>query len=100
MTLVDQWSSGAEYRVVLTNGNTALNGWKVSFIPPSSAFGISSIWNSELAPMEGERMVAVNAQWNAELQPGQSLEIGFIASKPSNMDLTQTGPTDFTLCPL
>jgi len=88
---VDDWGTGFTGNLTITNtGASAIIGWTLSFI---FAVSISSIWNASIVSHPGSKYVIENASYNAIIQPGQSVTIGFNASpgKPPS------GPTDYVL---
>jgi hypothetical protein len=57
------------------------------------AVSISSVWNATLVSQSGSHYVIQDAGYNAVIQPGQSVTIGFNAS-PSH---PAAGPTNYVL---
>ena len=54
---------------------------------------ISSIWNASIVSQSGSQFTIQNAGYNAIIQPGQSVTIGFNASPGKPV----TGPTNYVL---
>jgi hypothetical protein len=90
---VNDWGSGFTGNITITNtGTTAIEGWTLSF---DFAVSISSIWNATLVSQNGALYTISDAGYNAVIQPGQSVTIGFNAS-PGNQT-AGTGPTNYVL---
>jgi alpha-L-arabinofuranosidase len=74
----NDWGSGFTGNLTLTNtGSSAINGWTLSF---DFVGTISSIWNASITSKSGNRYTIANASYNAVINPGQSVTIGFNAS--------------------
>ncbi|MGO9924208.1 MAG: cellulose binding domain-containing protein [Isosphaeraceae bacterium] len=88
---VNDWGSGFTGNITITNtGTTPIEGWTLSF---DFAVSISSIWNATLVSQIGAQYVISDAGYNAIIQPGQSVTIGFNAS-PGH---PSAGPTNYVL---
>lgn len=76
-----QWSNGftAAIRIKNTTAQT-LNGWSVNWQYPDTT-KVTSIWNAKLGGTNP--YTANNDTWNANIQPGQTVEFGFQGSKPA-----------------
>lgn len=76
-----QWSNGFTAAIRIKN-NTAqtLNGWSVNWQYPD-ATKVTGIWNAKLGG--NNPYTANNDTWNANIQPGQTVEFGFQGSKPA-----------------
>jgi endoglucanase len=75
----NQWNSGFVAKIVIRNTGTApINGWTVgwSFADGSK---VTSIWNATLTGTGPYSASALS--WNSQINPGQSAEFGFQASK-------------------
>lgn len=71
----NDWGSGFAGSIhIINNGDSPINGWQVSWSYDQNT--ISSIWNAHLSGS----YVASDMGWNSIIQPGQSLDIGFIGS--------------------
>jgi hypothetical protein len=74
----NDWGSGFTATVRITNtGTTVINGWTLSFTFPGTqrvANGWGAVW---VQPMGSATVTATNLGWNATIQPGASVSIGF-----------------------
>ena len=74
---IDQWTGGGQATFRLTNAsNRAVRGWRLDF---DWAGDITSLWNGDFT-RKGSRYRVVNAAYNEQLAPGQSVEFGCIVS--------------------
>lgn len=88
---VSDWGSGFTGSLTITNtGTSAITGWTLSF---DFAVSISSIWNATLVSQSGSQYVIQDAGYDATIQPGQSVTIGFNAS-PGH---PSAGPSNYVL---
>ena len=88
---VNDWGSGFTGNITITNtGTTPIIGRTLSF---NFAASISSIWNATLVSQIGSQYVISDAGYDAIIQPGQSVTIGFNAS-PGH---PTSGPTNYVL---
>ena len=93
---VNDWGSAFQGEATITNdGNTAIQGWTLSF---TSSFTISQVWNAKIVSSAGTRYTLANMGYNATINPGQSISFGFIASPggsamPSGSGITFNGGT-------
>ncbi|WP_431935534.1 glycosyl hydrolase family 18 protein [Micromonospora sp. RP3T] len=75
-TKVQDWGTGHEGRVTVTNGTGAsVNGWRIEFDLPSGT-SISSSWDADVT-RTGDHYVAVNKSWAGSLAPGASFNWGY-----------------------
>ncbi|WP_308367747.1 GDSL-type esterase/lipase family protein [Microbulbifer sp. TB1203] len=82
MTITNDWGSGFQAEVTVTNdGTTTLSNWTAEFDMPVE---IGSIWNGEVQSSDGEHFAIGPAGWNAEIAPGGSTSFGFTAT-PGNV---------------
>ncbi|MFE2617251.1 glycosyl hydrolase family 18 protein [Micromonospora chalcea] len=73
---VQDWGTGHEGRVTVTNGTSStVNGWRIEFTLPSGT-SISSSWDADIT-RSGDRYVAVNKSWASTLAPGASFSWGY-----------------------
>jgi hypothetical protein len=90
--LESQWPGGFNANVVLTNtGTVPINGWTLVF----SFLGdqqITELWNGSYT-QTGRQVTITNANYNASIQPGGTVTIGFNGTWVSSND---TNPTLFT----
>ncbi len=86
----DDWGTGFTGSLTLTNtGSSPISGWTLAF---DFVGTISSIWNASIMSQTGNQFSIVNASYNAVINPGQSVTIGFNAS-PGH----PTAPTNYML---
>jgi hypothetical protein len=88
---VSDWGSGFTGSLTITNtGTTPITGWTLSF---DFAVSISSIWNATLVSHNGSQYVIQDAGYDATIEPGQSVTIGFNAA-PGH---PSSGPSNYVL---
>jgi len=88
---VNDWGRGFTGSITITNtGTTTIDGWSLSF---DFAVSISSTWNATLVSHAGSHYVISDAGYDAIIQPGQSVTIGFNAA-PGHPSV---GPTNYVL---
>nr|WP_179816014.1 PHB depolymerase family esterase [Allostreptomyces psammosilenae] len=86
------WNTGLTASISVTNtGTTPVNGWSLRFTLPSGQT-ITSGWGATYAPSSGA-VTATNAAYNATINPGASVGIGYQAGHTGNT----ASPTGFTL---
>jgi chitin-binding protein len=77
----NQWNNGFTAVIrIKNNRTTAINGWSVNWAY-SDASRITNSWNITLSG--SNPYTAVNLGWNANIQPGQTVEFGFQGTKPN-----------------
>ncbi|MES2825262.1 MAG: cellulose-binding domain-containing protein, partial [Pseudomonadota bacterium] len=80
-TVVNQWGNGFQAGIKITNTNsTPINGWEVSW-RYSGDNRVGSSWNINFSGQNP--YTARNVSWNGSIQPGQSVEFGFVGTKGS-----------------
>lgn len=87
----NSWNTGFTGAVKITNTGTKPLTWTLGFAFPSGqqvTQGWSATWSQT-----GTTVTATGAAWNATIQPGQSVDIGFNGSHSG----TNTNPTSFTV---
>lgn len=87
----NSWNTGFTGAVKLTNTGTKPLTWTLGFTFSSGqqvTQGWSAVWSQT-----GTTVTATGAAWNATIQPGQSVDIGFNGSHNG----TNTNPTSFTV---
>ncbi|GAA3726627.1 endo-1,4-beta-xylanase [Spinactinospora alkalitolerans] len=88
----NEWNSGFTGQVSFThNGSSALDGWELQWTFPSGQ-QVTSGWSGEWS-QSGSTVTVSNASWNAAVQSGGSVSVGFNASHNGG----NTAPTAFTL---
>ncbi|GAA2107132.1 endo-1,4-beta-xylanase [Actinomadura alba] len=90
--VMNTWNNGFTTNITITNGgSSAINGWSLVFTLPSGQT-ITSGWNASYSPTSGQ-VTARNVGFNATINPGGSVGVGFQATHTGN-----TGrPSSFTL---
>lgn len=77
--LDSEWDTGFNGSITITNtSNTPINGWSLSLAYPGNN-RITNAWNAVLTG--GNPYSFSNLGWNALIQPGASIAIGFGGSK-------------------
>ncbi|GAB4002171.1 hypothetical protein GCM10029992_39660 [Glycomyces albus] len=80
--VVNDWGSGWQGNVSITAGQSAVNGWTLTWDWPSGQ-SISSSWNADITT-SGSTVTAGDVGWNAGVSAGQTREVfGFIGSGSS-----------------
>ncbi|MDN3354414.1 cellulose binding domain-containing protein [Actinomadura sp. DC4] len=75
---VSAWDGGYSAQYTLTNtGAEAIHGWNLQFDLPSGT-KVSSLWDGVYSA-GGTHVQVKNASWNADLGPGGSTVVGFVA---------------------
>jgi mannan endo-1,4-beta-mannosidase len=75
-----QWGNGFTAAIRVKNtGTQALNGWSVNW-QYNDGSKVTGSWNATLTGSNPYN--AKNLSWNANIQPGQTVEFGFQGSKP------------------
>jgi len=78
----NEWNTGFTGSVRITNtGTSSINGWSLG-MSYSDGTRITSSWNVNLSGSNPYN--ASNISWNGTIQPGQSVEFGFQATKGGN----------------
>lgn len=77
--VTNQWNNGFTAAIRITNtGTSPINGWNVSW-QYSGGDRLTSNWNANYSGTNPYS--ASNLSWNANIQPNQTVEIGFQGSK-------------------
>ena len=76
----DNWGTGFIGTMNVTAGQTALNGWTVSFNTPAE---ITNLWSGVISSHVGTAYVVTNADWNGQVSAGQTTSFGFQATTGS-----------------
>ncbi|BCB91611.1 PQQ-dependent sugar dehydrogenase [Phytohabitans suffuscus] len=86
------WGTGFQGTVQVTNtGTQPISGWTAGWTFPGTQ-RIGSAWNATVT-QTGAAVSARNADWNATIAPGATVEFGFLGTPGG----TQPPPTAFTL---
>lgn len=85
-------SNGFNGSITINNtGSTTINGWELVFTFPDGQT-LDSGWNGTWT-QQGEQVTVTNASWNATINAGSSISLGFNAYDNG----TNPNPTSFTL---
>jgi len=90
-TIVNQWPTGFQAAVNVTNNAAPLTSWTLAFQFPNSQ-QITNGWNAVWS-QSGPQVTAANAAWNGNLGTGQTANLGFVGTWSGSNDV----PTYFTL---
>ncbi|WP_422755303.1 glycosyl hydrolase family 18 protein [Micromonospora sp. WMMD708] len=83
------WGTGHEGRVTVTNGSSAsVSTWRIEFDLPSGTT-ISSFWDADVTS-SGNHYVAVKKSWAGPLAPGASFSWGYNGTGPYRAPLNCT----------
>ncbi|MFY1583215.1 glycosyl hydrolase family 18 protein [Micromonospora sp. WMMD734] len=83
------WGTGHEGRVTVTNGSSAsVSTWRIEFDLPSGTT-ISSFWDADVTS-SGNHYVAVKKSWAGPLAPGASFSWGYNGTGPYKAPLNCT----------
>lgn len=73
--IYDDWGSGCNGNMTITNNSdTTIEDWVLEFDFDAE---LISIWNAEIVSHEGAHYIIKNAQHNSNIEPGQSVSVGF-----------------------
>ncbi|MER7456530.1 glycosyl hydrolase family 18 protein [Micromonospora sp. NPDC126480] len=88
-TRVQDWGTGHETRVTVTNGSDAsVSTWRIEFDLPAGT-SISSFWDADVT-RSGNHYVAVKKSWAGPLAPGAAFSWGYNGSGPYRAPLNCT----------
>ncbi|SCL37594.1 chitinase family 18 [Micromonospora rhizosphaerae] len=80
-TKVQDWGTGHETKVTVTNGTSAsVDTWRIEFDLPSGTT-ISTFWDADVTS-SGNHYVAVKKSWAGPLAPGASFSWGYNGTGP------------------
>jgi len=77
---------------ITNNGSAPVNGWTLVFSFPG-AQTVNSMWNA-VSTQSGKQITAKNADWDAAIAAGGSVNFGFNGNSTAG---TNGVPTSFTL---
>jgi chitin-binding protein len=84
------WNTHYLGNVEITNtGSTTIDGWELTW-QFNEGEGIDHSWGAAITT-SGSTATAVNRSWNAQIAPGQTASLGFIASHDGSVDNPPTG---------
>jgi hypothetical protein len=73
------WGTGYNGQYTITNpGTAAVTGWTLAFTLPAGT-GVSSLWDGSYTD-DGGQVTVTNDSWDATIQPGGTVTVGFVAS--------------------
>jgi hypothetical protein len=73
------WGTGYNGQYTITNpGTAAVTGWTLAFTLPAGT-GVSSLWDGSYTD-HGGQVTVTNDSWDATIQPGGTVTVGFVAS--------------------
>lgn len=79
MKVYSEWGTGYNAEIVIKNDTEQVfNSWKISIETPDT---IENLWNGTFIKNDTNTYVITNAAYNGTILPGQSVSIGFIATK-------------------
>ncbi|NES12308.1 MULTISPECIES: glycosyl hydrolase family 18 protein [Micromonospora] len=88
-TKVQDWGTGHEGKVTVTNGTSAsVDTWRIEFDLPAGTT-ISSFWDADVTS-SGNHYVAVKKSWAGPLAPGASFSWGYNGTGPYQAPLNCT----------
>ncbi|MGZ3144911.1 cellulase family glycosylhydrolase [Lentzea chajnantorensis] len=90
-TVPSQWSGGFTANVAITNVGDRVDGWRLTWTWPSGQ-QVSQAWNATVTST-GSQVTAVNAGYNAVIEPNAKVSFGFNASSSG----ANTPPASFAL---
>lgn len=75
---ISQWDTGFVSEIIVKNpSHKVYKDWTLTFHTDSS---ITSLWGAELVSQSGSTVTIKNPSWKRELEPGESVTIGFVAA--------------------
>ncbi|MES2822963.1 MAG: DUF1592 domain-containing protein [Pseudomonadota bacterium] len=86
---VNNWGSGAQLKVTLTNTGISLTNWELCWTYPGNDF-ITNLWDGTKT-QTGKNVCVKNASHNGNLPTNATASFGFLVNNPGAV------PTDFTL---
>lgn len=81
-TQVKTWSGGYLGTVTVLNGSAEIRPWTVTF-QVASGVTVHSGWNATVT-VDGTTVTAEQPSWNASLEAGEEISIGYVAAGPSD----------------
>ncbi|MCR5614795.1 MAG: cellulose binding domain-containing protein [Saccharofermentans sp.] len=83
--VISEWPGHANIEIVFTNtGDTPIYNWNYSFDYP---YNIENPYCCSIVEHEGDLYTITNAGWNKDINPGESVTIGFTASSTDGSDI-------------
>jgi len=78
---------------IANTGTTAINGWTLVFTLPAGQTIVGIPWGASGIRQDGQVVTITNASWDAVIDPGASVSVGFQGTWTTNSGI----PTAFTL---
>jgi endo-1,4-beta-xylanase len=75
---INSWQGGFQSEVTVHAGNSAINGWTVSWTWPSGQT-VNNLWNGQSSG-SGSSMVVHNVAWNGSIGANGSTTFGFVGN--------------------
>ena len=92
--ILGDWEDGYNVNMVIKNNTDyTIEDWILEF---DYLADITTIWNAEIISHEGNHYVIKNVRYNSDITPENSVTIGFISNKNSDIEY----PDNFTLLSL
>lgn len=87
-----KWEGYVNGQIVIINtGNQRIEDWKLDFETTEFFKGIENIWNAKLLDIYEDTYCQIdNATYNQNIEPGQSVEFGFIAKCDGDFAIKKT----------
>lgn len=96
-SVVNDWGTGYQGQITLKNDEAqTLSNWTLGFDMSGS---IVNLWNGAIISQKSGHFVVQNVGFNKDINPGQSVVIGFVAgseAKPSNFAFQDQGTSGTT----
>ncbi len=76
--IVNYWDEAYQGEIIISNlGETTIEDWNLMF---EMDVEITQIWNASINSCENNRYIIANNDWNANINAGQSVSFGYIAT--------------------
>lgn len=87
-TVVNSWDGGYQGEIIITNlSNNVIEDWNLMFEMNTE---ICQIWNATIDSHENELYIISNNNWNANINVGQNVCFGYVASYQDTIVLPAT----------
>ena len=98
LTNASDWGNGYVGSVDITNtGDVAVDGWTLGFSFPRPWQSFGSGWNGTWTA-DGAAVTATNADWNATIAPGATINVGYVGNYAGPNVLPNLFTLNGTLC--
>ncbi len=95
-SVTNQWDTGFQGAVKITNNRAALNGWSLTF-DLADGQKVTQGWNAKWS-QSGTTVTAANESWNGSLGTGASVSAGFLGSSSGAGAVPTTFKLNGTTC--